>query len=118
MGYYGMISTIKLEFLTLEGLQNCLTELEQIDVADPLRGNEGEAYFDDDREDDASVIILDCLDDYELKLNGTEEEYLPVISKYAHGYIEIRGDEVDDYRRFEVYGNGTWAVKYGQVVYE
>ena len=116
MGYYGIISAIKLEFLTSDGLELCLKELEEEDVNDPLRDNIEETYLANRARYFAEVV--DNLQDWEIKLNGNEKYYLPIISKYARGYIEIRGDEVDDYRRFEMCGNGRYSIKYGTVVYD
>ena len=58
------------------------------------------------------------LQEYDIKLNGDEKEYLPIISKYAMGIIEVQGDEIGDFRKWILYGNGEYSIHYGKVVYD
>jgi hypothetical protein len=107
MGYYGMITAISLDFINVIKLRKCLDELEELDVGDPLRDNI-----------DLDISEFSDLQEYDIKLNGDEKEYLPIISKYAMGIIEVQGDEIGDFRKWILYGNGEYSIHYGKVVYD
>jgi hypothetical protein len=111
MGYYGLIVAIDLNFNERSNINKCLEELEELDVSDPLRDNLEETWYDKE------TTQITILNEYFLKL-GDEKEYLPIIAKYAYGFIEIHGDENPDFRKYECYGNGEWTEKTGRVIYD
>ena len=108
-----MISNINLEFLNKKDILECTKELNKLDVGDPIRDN-----YNIDEMDGLNNYTIDNLEDWELKLNGSEDEFLPIISKYARGNIEVQGDEPGDFRKWIVFGNGEYEKESGQLIYK